>query len=90
MKAHIGVDAESGLVHSLVGTPPNVAGIAQVNQLKHGAKLTYAAMRITALWRSVLSIRTTRWYGRLPRVPAAIERTEKEFDRAYATLDRIR
>ena len=27
MKAHIGVDAESGLVHSLVGTAANVADV---------------------------------------------------------------
>ena len=36
MKAHIGVDAESGLVHSLVGTAANVADITQVDQLLHG------------------------------------------------------
>lgn len=36
MKAHIGVDAESGLVHSLVGTAANAADVTQVNQLLHG------------------------------------------------------
>ncbi len=36
MKAHIGVDAESGLVHSLVGTAANVADVIQVDQLLHG------------------------------------------------------
>jgi hypothetical protein len=36
MKAHIGVDAESGLVHSLVGTAANVADVTQVDQLMHG------------------------------------------------------
>ena len=36
MKAHIGVDAESGLVHSLVGTAANVADVTQVDQLLHG------------------------------------------------------
>ncbi|ALE00192.1 hypothetical protein PSYRMG_05720 [Pseudomonas syringae UMAF0158] len=30
MKAHIGVDAESGLAHSLVGTAANVADVTQV------------------------------------------------------------
>ncbi|KPZ01321.1 ISPssy, transposase [Pseudomonas tremae] len=38
MKAHIGVDAESGLVHSLVGTAANVADVTQVDQLLHGEK----------------------------------------------------
>ncbi|KPX04993.1 ISPssy transposase [Pseudomonas syringae pv. daphniphylli] len=36
MKAHIGVDAESGLVHRLVGTAANVADVTQVDQLLHG------------------------------------------------------
>jgi IS5 family transposase len=36
MKAYIGVDAESGLVHSLVGTAANVADVTQVDQLLHG------------------------------------------------------
>jgi len=36
MKAHIGVDEESGLVHSVVGTPANVADVTQVDKLLHG------------------------------------------------------
>lgn len=36
MKAHIGVDAESGLVHSVVGTAANVADVTQVDKLLHG------------------------------------------------------
>jgi IS5 family transposase len=36
MKAHIGVDAGSGLVHSVVGTAGNVADVTQVDQLLHG------------------------------------------------------
>jgi IS5 family transposase len=36
MKAHIGVDAESGLVHSVVGTAGNVADVTQLDQLLHG------------------------------------------------------
>lgn len=36
MKAHIGVDAESGLVHNLVGTAANVADVTQVDKLLHG------------------------------------------------------
>ncbi|MFC4860593.1 IS5 family transposase [Pseudomonas sp. MAHUQ-62] len=38
MKAHIGVDDESGLVHSVVGTAANVADVTQVDQLLHGAE----------------------------------------------------
>ena len=36
MKAHIGADSESGLVHSVVGTAANVADVTQVDQLLHG------------------------------------------------------
>ena len=38
MKAHIGVDNESGLVHSMVGTAANVADVTQVDKLLHGAE----------------------------------------------------
>ena len=38
MKAHIGVDAETGLVHSLAATAANVADITQVGRLLHGAE----------------------------------------------------
>lgn len=36
MKAHIGVDADSGLVHSLTGTAANQADITQTHHLLHG------------------------------------------------------
>lgn len=36
MKAHIGVDADSGLVHTVVGTAANVADVAVVDELLHG------------------------------------------------------
>ena len=36
MKAHIGVDAESGLVHTVIGTAANVNDVTQATQLLHG------------------------------------------------------
>ncbi len=36
MKAHIGVDAESGLVHTMVTTPANAHDVTQVHELLHG------------------------------------------------------
>jgi transposase, IS5 family len=36
MKAHIGADAKSGLVHTVSGTAANVADIAQTHELLHG------------------------------------------------------
>jgi len=36
MKAHIGADAESGLVHTVVGTPANTGDVTQAEALLHG------------------------------------------------------
>ena len=36
MKAHIGVDADSGLVHMVVGTPANAGDVTQAHHLVHG------------------------------------------------------
>jgi IS5 family transposase len=36
MKAHIGVDADSGLVHTVVGTAANVNDVTQGHELLHG------------------------------------------------------
>ena len=38
MKAHIGVDVETGLVDSLAGTSANVHDITQAESLLHGSK----------------------------------------------------
>jgi len=40
MKAHIGADAQSGLVHTVTGTAANVADIAQTHELLHGEEKT--------------------------------------------------
>ena len=36
MKAHIGVDVESGLVHTVVTTAANVSDVTQAHALLHG------------------------------------------------------
>ena len=38
MKAHIGVDAKSGLVHTVRGTAGNVNDVVQANNLLHGGE----------------------------------------------------
>lgn len=40
MKAHIGVDASSGLVHTLVTTPANIHDVTQAHALLHGEEQT--------------------------------------------------
>ena len=50
MKAHIGADAESGLVHTLVGTSANVADIKCARKLLHGQeKASYADAGYTGI-----------------------------------------
>jgi IS5 family transposase len=43
MKAHIGADARSGLVHTVVGTAANVSDISQTPALLHGEEKTVHA-----------------------------------------------
>jgi IS5 family transposase len=45
MKAHIGVDDESGLVHTLVGTTAKVSDMSQFTQLLHGEEERVSADR---------------------------------------------
>jgi transposase, IS5 family len=40
MKAHIGVDVESGLVHTVTTTPANTADVTQTEHLLHGKEKT--------------------------------------------------
>lgn len=38
LKAHIGADADSGLVHTVIGTAANVNDVVEANSLLHGAE----------------------------------------------------
>lgn len=40
MKAHVGADAESGLIHTVIGTPANVADVKCASELLHGGEKT--------------------------------------------------
>ena len=49
-KAHIGVDAASGLVHTLVATPAHIADIAKTAELPHGKEeIVYADAGYTGM-----------------------------------------
>lgn len=43
MKAHIGVDLESGLVHTVTTTPANVADVTETENLLHGKEQSVRA-----------------------------------------------
>ena len=50
MKAHIGVDAASGLVHTVVGTAGNVADVTQAHALLHGDESTATSALFDLFW----------------------------------------
>lgn len=76
MKAHIGTDADSGLVHSLTGTAANVADITETGRLLHGEERdVYAdAGYIGVAKRDALKDKAVAWHvaekrGKLKKMP---------------------
>jgi len=61
MKAHVGADAGSGLIHTVIGTPANVADVKCAPALLHGEEKRATAMRVT--WRiSLCLIQSPEFY----------------------------
>ena len=71
MKAHIGVDAESRLVHSLVGTAPNVIDVTQAGALCMAKRTLRSAMRATAARASALKRKGRNGMWRCSRASGA-------------------
>jgi IS5 family transposase len=69
MKAHIGVDADSGLVHTVVGTAANVSDVSQSEHLLHGEeKVVFAdAGYIGADKREALKDKPVKWHIAMKR-----------------------
>jgi IS5 family transposase len=69
MKAHIGADAHSGLVHSLQCTPANVADVTVTAQLLHGEETVVVADAgyIGAQKRAELQDREVSWHIAMKR-----------------------
>ena len=66
MKAHIGVDADSGLVHTLTATPANTHDITEAHKLPHGRETdvlpTRATVACTRAKRSRMRTRVSGWH----------------------------
>jgi IS5 family transposase len=58
-EGHVGVDAGSGLVHSVVATAANVSDVTQAGALLHGKETVSSAMPATGACTSVMK-RATR------------------------------
>ena len=63
MKAHIGADGDSGLVHTVVGTAANIADVSQTEHLLHGEEeVVFAdAGYIGAEKREALKDKPVKW-----------------------------
>ena len=66
MKLHVGVDDQSGLVHSLATTSANMHDLTASEQLLHGEESVSGEMQVTVEWRSVRPMRIAKWHGTLP------------------------
>ena len=63
MKAHIGVDEHTGLVHTVRSTAANVAGVTQVGQLLHGREqAVFGDAGYTGARKHAKPRRGRRWY----------------------------
>ena len=77
MKAHIGVDEKSGLVHSVVDTAANVADVTQVGKLLRARKAPSVPMRVIQELKSAPNMLTARSSGRLLHAAAVIRSIRK-------------
>lgn len=78
MKAHIGADADSGLVHTVRGTPANVHDVVEANALLHGKETDVYG---DAGYRGAdkrTNARTVRWHIAMgPGKRAALDKNDK-------------
>jgi IS5 family transposase len=90
MKAHIGADADSGLVHTVVGTAANVSDVSQSENLLHGEEeVVFAdAGYIGADKREALKDKALTWHIAIRRgkLKAMVEGPIKELTRRAERL----
>ena len=72
MKPHIGVDADSGLVHSVIGTAANVNDVTQATVCCTARRQWCLPMRATRVPRK--GLRRQEWAGMWPRARASAGR----------------
>lgn len=94
MKAHIGVDASSGLVHTLLTTPANIHDVTQGNDLLHGKeRYAYGDSGYLGIEkRKTESTNNVQWYvamrpGKRKSLPDTVEgRIEDAFEKIKAGI----
>jgi transposase, IS5 family len=94
MKAHIGVDVDSGFVHTVTGTAANAADVSQTEELLHGDEETVHgdAGYIGADKRDELKDRKVAWYiaakrGKVKAITdAPLKELVEKFEHAKASV----
>ena len=62
MKAHVGVDADSGLVHTVIGTAANVNDVTQGHALLHGGEsIAFGDAGYTGIEKRPEATRQVNW-----------------------------
>jgi IS5 family transposase len=91
MKAHIGVDAESGLVHTVRGTSGNVNDVVQANALLHGDEhVVFADAGYQGAHKRPGARDGVTWHVAMrPGRRAALDKTNKA-DRLLDEVERIK
>ena len=91
MKAHIGVDAESGLVHTVRGTSGNVNDVVEANSLLHGDEIeAFADAGYQGAHKRPDAKSSVRWnIAMRPGKRAALDKT-KRVDQLIDQLERLK
>ena len=67
MKVHVGVDSETGVVHSMSATSANVHDVTEAHRLLHGGREAgVGRCRDIREWPSGMRIGGWRWSGEWP------------------------
>jgi IS5 family transposase len=92
LRAHIGVDAESGLVHTVVGTAANEADVTQTEHLLHGEEkdVFLDAGYIGADKREELKDRDVNWQIAMKRGKLKAVSEESGFGQLLRKLESLK
>jgi IS5 family transposase len=93
MKAHIGVDLHTGLVHSVVGTAANVNDVTQAGELLHGKEtLVFGDAGYQGVEkREENQGRAVQWFiamrpGKIAQMKRGLAKAQTEFEHMKASL----
>ena len=92
MKAHIGVDADSGLVHTVRGTSGNVSDVVEGNSLLHGQETdVYADAGYQGAEKRPDAKKDVTWHVAMrPGKRRALDKDNKPIDALIEQVEKIK